>query len=140
MWIEINKHYDACSICSPLTTVARRPGMSIVMGERFDTVVVDHWIFPAEMKEACGCVAIMTFADMAGTAVVGSLVSSTDGQQAAKALVTAWIAYFGGFKRLRLDQGSGLIGPVMKYCQTLFGMKDMDIGATNEYEHATMHG
>ena len=39
MWININTHYGACSICTPLTTVARRPGMSIVLGQRFHTVV-----------------------------------------------------------------------------------------------------
>ena len=74
IWVDINKHFDACSVCTPLTAITRRPGMSIIMSQRFHTVVVDHWIIPADIQAACGVTAILTMADMSGTMVTAKRV------------------------------------------------------------------
>jgi len=100
--------------------------------------MIDHFILSADWATATGVTAILTMADSAGTMVVGKRVSSTNGQEAAKALLLAWIAYFGAPKSLRMDQGSGLIAPVSKFCATLFGVQHMDIGAADEHEHQSM--
>ena len=98
-------------------------------------MVIDHWIHPADIQAACGVTAILTMADMSGTMVTAKRVLNTGAQQAAFALLTSWIAYFGSPKCLRMDPGSGLIAPTMEWCTTLFGVNHMDIGATEEHEH-----
>jgi hypothetical protein len=89
MWVDINKHFNVCGICTPLTHVTRRPGLSLLMTVRFQKVVMDHWILPAHMAKATGIAANATMADMSATTVVGKPVKSTNGQEAAMALISA---------------------------------------------------
>ena len=133
----IRYHIDACPICMTNMKIKKTNGCSIVSAQRLQHVQVDHYILRDDLPEITGCAAILTIACNATSMTMFIPVTTTDAEDAIRAIHDRWYCIFGVPTQIKSDRGSAFTSDCMTLFRSIMGQKEWYFSAAaNAHQHA----